>query len=298
MRRQQKITWLLMLLAAGAVGAFLYTYRQDAAPARPLNVFTVEEPLLRKPFKTPNPAFVHKDITLELQTSAQRRDTKVFNYYLLEPLKPHPPNYKFPLVIVLHDSSGGVMAAESLGADRNRLKYPAFVLVPQLGGVSNWYYPEQSPTRGESAAQNAIRQARPMGPALEGLLAAVLKDYPIDPQRIYVIGCQMGGVGALGLARSRPEMIAAAFSINGGWGAADAKDFINIPLWLAHARNDAVFEQGFSQVFAAAVRSAGGSAQYSEFDSTANACLNPKSYPDTIWQWLFRQHKTPPGRKP
>ncbi len=63
-------------------------------------------------------------------------------------------------------------------------KFPAFVLAPQGPVGENWSDPEfNRPT-------NALQ------PALE-ILASVEKQFAIDPERIYVVGQSMGGLGSL-----------------------------------------------------------------------------------------------------
>jgi predicted peptidase len=72
-------------------------------------------------------------------------------------------------------------------------KFPVFVLAPQCPVGENWSDPElNQPT---TALQLALE-----------ILASVEKKFAIDPDRIYIVGQSMGGLGVFAAANASGEM--------------------------------------------------------------------------------------------
>ena len=65
-----------------------------------------------------------------------------------------------------------------------------------------------------------------------------INKYPIDTNRIYVLGMSMGGYGTLNLAAAYPDKIAAAIALCGGATAKDLCGLNKLPLWIIHGTAD------------------------------------------------------------
>ena len=112
------------------------------------------------------------------------------------------PDDKFPLVICLHGAGGSVGASGVLAKPEMREKYPAFVMVPAADRPFTW------------AVTDVIK--RPGGPTsypekLPVLIEAVkslIQSEVIDPNRVYITGQSMGGVGSWGAIAKHPEIFA------------------------------------------------------------------------------------------
>lgn len=61
-----------------------------------------------------------------------------------------------------------------------------------------------------------------------------IKDYPVDPSRIYITGASNGGVGTWEALRRRPRFFAAAAPICGIGHVPSAKTFAKVPIWMFH----------------------------------------------------------------
>lgn len=84
--------------------------------------------------------------------------------------------------------------------------------------------------------------------SLDALLAHVLAEYHVDPNRVYLTGLSMGGYGTWSWGITRPERFAAIAPICGG---ADVLDFVlsnmdhkkafqSLPIWAFHGAKDSV----------------------------------------------------------
>ncbi len=64
------------------------------------------------------------------------------------------------------------------------------------------------------------------------------RDHNVDTTRIYVLGMSLGGYGALDLAATYPDKIAAAIAMCGGASVSDLSGLAKLPLWIIHGTAD------------------------------------------------------------
>lgn len=209
-------------------------------------------------------------------------------YYLYSPPGPYPVGLKFPLVLLLHDVHGKADAGQFLIAGDTPVSHPAFIVAPVLPFGKKWAMPQDFPE---------LTGFEPLPRAREGLRDAVqlvdkLKaSYPVDPARIYVVGCSEGGFGAFGAALRYPDLFAAAIPIDSGWTALDAKGFAKVPLWIFHGSQDNLYSPELSRSAASYIKAYGGRVNYTEVPNVGHDCDSSQFYRPTLWDWLFAQHK-------
>ena len=91
---------------------------------------------------------------------------------------------------------------------------------------------------------------------LDGVLQMideVLADSRIDPNRVYLIGFSMGGLGAWELAMRAPNRFAAVVPICVGGDPSRAARLSNVRLWAVHGADDTVVPASESRNMIAAV---------------------------------------------
>jgi pimeloyl-ACP methyl ester carboxylesterase len=70
------------------------------------------------------------------------------------------------------------------------------------------------------------------------VLERVMKEYPVDPKRIYVTGYSQGGFGTWNMALLRPELFAAIVPIAGGGDPALVSRIKDLPVWGFQAEDE------------------------------------------------------------
>jgi predicted peptidase len=220
--------------------------------------------------------------------AGEGRRRRSLTYYLYAPAKPYPPGLKFPLVLVLHDVHGSADAAQYLIEGDMPLKHPAFVVVPVLPFYKKWAMPQDFP---EMQGFEPLETQREGLPEAIQLVQQLRDDYPIDPGRIYAIGCSDGGFGAFAAALHYPNLFAAAVPIGSGWTGQDARGFAKVPLWIFHGGQDNFYAPELSRNAATYINAYGGKANYTEVPYVGHDCENGQFYRSALWEWLFSQHK-------
>lgn len=167
-------------------------------------------------------------------------DGAALGYRLLAP-RGYDAKKKYPLVLFLHGAGErGTDNAAQLkhGAPlflkpEAREKFPCFVVAPQCPPEQTW-----SAVPGWTGP-NAFEET-PTAPtqSLLGLLEAVLQEFAIDEERLYVTGLSMGGYGAWDLLARQPQRWAAAAPVCGGGDVARIAPAKGVAVWAFHGVND------------------------------------------------------------
>jgi peptidoglycan/LPS O-acetylase OafA/YrhL/predicted esterase len=213
-----------------------------------------------------------------LERAYRTRDGQEVQYALFVPAS-YRPGTLTPLILYLHGSGassrdGGSPMDVGLGPAilRRSDEFPFFAVFPQARDRS-W-----SADSGNAAV------------ALE-ILDAVMREYPVDPSRVYLTGMSMGGNGTWGLAFTHPDRWAAIVPVC-GWGEpATAASITSTPCWCFHGVEDPTVPVERSRAMVAALRAAGGAPRYTEYlgvghDSWTRAYEDPELY-----VWLRQQHR-------
>jgi predicted peptidase len=135
---------------------------------------------------------------------------------------------------------------------------------------------------------------------LELLLDEVLRQYAIDPKRVYLTGLSMGGNGTWAWATAHPERFAAVAPIC-GWGdpvrvwlseEPRKSGLIRLPIWAFHGAKDTVVPLADSQSMVAAFARLGNKVRLTTYpeaghDSWTESYANP-----ALYDW-FLSHRLP-----
>ena len=216
-------------------------------------------------------------------------------YRLLEPVHA-TPDTRYPLVLFLHGSGERGTDNESQLANGGSLftnpiieeKFPAFVLFPQC----------KEKTWTEKPDPRNFMPGAPVPPesmtekALMNLLREVIREYPVDTSRIYVMGISMGGIAAYDLVCRHPDVFAAAIPICGAINPdrlADAKD---VKFMIFHGSDDEEVPSIASRTAYRTLNSLGADVDYIEFTGVGHECWTDAfNFPDML-PWLFSQKKS------
>ena len=119
--------------------------------------------------------------------------------------------------------------------------------------------------------------------------------YPVDRERVYVMGISMGGYATWELLQRRPKLFAAALPCCGGGDTTLASSLTDIAVWAFHGDADNVVPVYRSQSMVAAIRAAGGrKIRYREYPGVKHNSWTPTFRDPKVFEWLFAQRRGKP----
>lgn len=205
---------------------------------------------------------------------------------------------KVPLVLYLH--GGGVRGNDNVAqiefGARTLVEFslqsgrPFFVLAPQCPKGTQWLNTKCDNIPLQNYSQASIPESQELKMVI-GLIRQLVREYPVDPGRIYVTGISMGGSGTWDIIARYPEMFAAAVPLNGVSDPASAPRIAHIPIWAFHGRTDPISDVNNTRKMVSALRQNGGSCEYTEYADFSHDIDGVTYRNSGLWDWLFVQSK-------
>jgi len=174
---------------------------------------------------------------------------------------------------------------------QNPSRYPAIVVFPQVPRDSQWV---GSP-----------------GDMAVAALQQTMREFHVDPRRVYLTGLSMGGHGTWYVAYQHPELFAAVVPICGwvrefpqfrgsvpavpGDSAAIMPNLVQrlgkVPIWIFHGEVDQVVNVNGSREPAAALKGAGADVRYTELLGLNHNSWDAAYASEEFRNWLFAQQR-------
>lgn len=208
------------------------------------------------------------------------------------------PGRVYPLVVLFHGA--GERGADNLaqlthGADEilsyaQKTGEEIFFIAGQVPCGERWV---DTPWEQTSHTMPSSPTAS-MGAVL-ALIERTMKDFPVDPARVYATGISMGGYGTWDAVQRRPDLFAAAIPICGGGDSACAAKIKDVPIWCFHGDQDTAVPTCRSRDMYKAIKAANGNVQYREYAGVGHNCWDATYRDETVLKWFFAQRKTPPA---
>ncbi len=186
---------------------------------------------------------------------------------------------KYPLVLALHGRSpntengkqvtGWMKSLTSTDIESVR---PAFVLAPMSA----------QPEAGQGMGWNGEEVGRVIK-----LIKAMVKELPVDPKRIYIVGHSMGGYGTCHIMGSEPRLFAAAIPV-AGVSMGDVGELSRKPIWLFHAADDTLVPVAGARGFAEQMKK-NKHFKYTESQTGGHGVADPVFNDPETHKWLFAQ---------
>jgi predicted peptidase len=127
---------------------------------------------------------------------------------------------------------------------------------------------------------------------LSALLDAVVDEYKVDTDRIYVTGLSMGGFGSWALAAHEPKRFAAIVPICGGGEPLWARLFSHLPVWAFHGAKDSVVPLERSEEMVDALKKRGSDVRLTVYPEAGHdAWTETYANPDLV-TWLLQQKRS------
>jgi predicted peptidase len=199
-------------------------------------------------------------------------------YRLYVPLG-YDANRKYPLLLWLHGGegrgsdnvkqlNGGNQIGTHFWAGKDvQLKFPMFELVPQCPSGDNWSDPDlNQPTKWLELTMSA--------------LADVQKEFSIDPDRIYLAGQSMGGLGVWSTLQAYPGKWAAAVILSAYDNFTNVSALASTPLWVFQGEDDGTVPVLLVRDMMKQLRKAHANLRYTEYPKTDHE----------VWKKAFAEH--------
>ena len=221
-------------------------------------------------------------------------DGKTLPYRLHVPAKPEPGRL-YPLVVHMH----GAGSWGTNNIDQIRIGGADFISWARRHGEEYVFIAPQTPIRHnwvdtpwENTKSTMKETPTPsLCMAMEIIDDAVTR-YPVDRNRVYLMGTSMGGYAVWELLQRRPELFAAGLPCCGGGDVAQAPRLTDIPIWTFHGSDDKVVPVCRSRDMVAAIKAAGGKKNlYREYKGLGHNVWTPTLSDDKVFEWLFSQRR-------
>lgn len=197
---------------------------------------------------------------------------------------------KYPLVLFLHDyQSKGSDNKKQLrhlvwqfGIEEIESEFPCYVLAPQLPESENFWK-----ARYNFAFTWSMQ-------ACVDIVDEMIAKYPIDTNRIYLVGIDIGGDAIYDLGMNYPDKFAALASFGSYYRLSkrSSAQIAHLPMWLAWGDSDEWISREQKRIMTFDLRLAGAKVETREFEKTGKKCWNNLSEEaPEFMPWLFSQQK-------
>lgn len=211
------------------------------------------------------------------------------------------PEKAYPLVLFLHgagerghDNDLQLVHGSSLFTSASfRAEYPAIVVFPQCAQDDYWSNVKKEQPENGGLGFSFYKRGKPTTAMnlLEGLIDYLSVNYRLDPNRYYVGGLSMGGMGTFELVKRNPRMFAAAFPICGGAAPKRMRRYKRPAWWVFHGAADPVVPYEFSSEMVKGLERVGAKVRYSLYQGVGHNSWDNAFGEAALFPWLFAQSK-------
>ncbi|MBW8890026.1 MAG: prolyl oligopeptidase family serine peptidase [Fibrobacteres bacterium] len=182
-----------------------------------------------------------------MQLRKQTGSGMTLYYHLYKP-EGYSSNVKYPLIMAFHGVGEDGDSSNTLYINNNGLvsawvatafqkKYPCFVVAPHNPSGS-WIDTDWTVSN-----TNVKYRQGPISSRLAvsmKILDSLIREFPIDTNRLYVTGLSIGGWATWDLVTRYPDKFAAALPQSGGVDTSKAGLLVRTPIWSYNGKQDAV----------------------------------------------------------
>lgn len=214
-------------------------------------------------------------------------------YRLFVPLG-YDSNRRYPLLLWLHGVDGrGSDNVRQLTHENQigthfwitsavQAKFPVFVLAPQCPMGESWSDPEFN------------QPGRPLLLTVE-ILAKVQREFSIDPDRVYIAGQSMGGLGVWSLLQMYTGKWAAAIVMSAYDTFSDVPAIARVPLWVFQGDADQSVPVDMVRSMMRQLKKAHANLRYTEYHKSDHEVWNKAFAEPELLPWLSSQKRGSPA---
>lgn len=126
-----------------------------------------------------------------------------------------------------------------------------------------------------------------------GIVEYLIKNYNVDPYRIYVHGLSNGAKGVWDIVAKRPDLFAAMLPMSGvGTDMGAMTDtLVTTPIWLFQGGQDTNPSQGYANQWISTLKSKGGNPRYTVYQDLGHGVWNTAYAEPDFFSWMKSKHK-------
>ncbi|MDB9976872.1 prolyl oligopeptidase family serine peptidase [Flavobacteriaceae bacterium] len=219
-------------------------------------------------------------------------EKETLSYRILKPLN-YNPNKQYPVHLFLHGAgergndnvSQLVHGGKLFLKKENREQYNSWVIFPQAPKNDWWGY--KDPYKFDYN----VKESKAMS-----LVVKLMDDFTqrkdVDPNKVFVSGLSMGGMGTFVILNLRPEMFAAATPICGDGDPSLVSNYSKkVPVWIFHGSDDTVVSPKKSLKMAKAIIENGGSPKITFYENVGHDSWNNAFAEKDFLKWIHSKSK-------
>ncbi|MDB4113574.1 prolyl oligopeptidase family serine peptidase [Flavobacteriaceae bacterium] len=219
-------------------------------------------------------------------------EKETLSYRILKPLN-YNSNKQYPVHLFLHgagergndNDSQLVHGGKLFLKKENREQYNSWVIFPQAQKDDWWGY--KDPYKFDYN----VKESKAMS-----LVVKLMDDFTqrkdVDPNKVFVSGLSMGGMGTFVILNLRPEMFAAATPICGDGDPSLVSNYSKkVPVWIFHGSDDTVVSPKKSLKMAKAIIENGGSPKITFYENVGHDSWNNAFAEKDFLKWIHSKSK-------
>jgi predicted peptidase len=133
---------------------------------------------------------------------------------------------------------------------------------------------------------------------VENLVRTMESEYRIDPDRIYLTGLSMGGIGTWMTAIAYPDRFAALAPICARGETEHIARIAHVPVWAFHGDADTCVLESKGRAMVEALRAAGGVVGYTVYPGVEHDSWTATYNDDRLYEWLLANKRGAPPVPP
>jgi predicted peptidase len=224
-------------------------------------------------------------------TGEYQKDNVRLKYRYFEPVT----NSVCPLLVILHGA--GERGSDNIKqVDYNtikfikeiRNKYSPLILLPQCPSDNVWTINPGNPFN------NFYLDSIPVSTTLEivkDIILKLVKEYPVDTDRIYIIGYSMGGTGTWEMIFRNPDLFAAAIPICAAADPSKASLVKDIHIWVFSAENDQFYNYRETEETVKMLKENSCDVKYTLYKNQEHYIWGLVFNDPEVTDWLFSQRR-------
>ena len=219
-------------------------------------------------------------------------EKETLSYRILKPLN-YNSNKQYPVHLFLHGAgergndnvSQLVHGGKLFLKKENREQYNSWVIFPQAQKNDWWGY--KDPYKFDYN----VKESKAMS-----LVVKLMDDFTqrkdVNPNKVFVSGLSMGGMGTFVILNLRPEMFAAATPICGDGDPSLVSNYSKkVPVWIFHGSDDTVVSPKKSLKMAKAIIENGGSPKITFYENVGHDSWNNAFAEKDFLKWIHSKSK-------